>query len=400
MKARFSGRRPSDGLVVLGLAVLGALLTLPYSGSDVIAHTDGIFYEAQKREIQGQGRDEALANALQTDMALELKRMEVDDPPELQRVASPDWAEYSAQFYRRRWTVPALAAAGDPLFGDQALEATSLVGWALLMPLLFLLLRRRFGTGVSAAVSLFTALLPPVLSHGHLPVTDIWGLTLLVGSLLLMMLVRDSGMRWLPVWVLAVLALSFTRDLTIVLLVAAAWLYWVDRTPRVAALGVTGFLASLPAPLIFGSPLRESLAYTFNDFRIPSDTSWGWIASQYPGEFASLLRQDVLYPGSSPVPTPITLVMGLGVLAGLFCLAATVGQRDGFLSMIKASAVAGAITILITVNYTGLRLEMVFVPAVAVGVALVVDRLLARRRMSIEAGRATSMKAPPEAKPA
>ena len=47
--------------------------------------------------------------------------------------------------------------------------------------------------------------------------------------------------------------------------------------------------------------------------------------------------------------------------------------------MIRASAVAAVLTILITVNYTGPRLEMVFVPAIAVGLGCWANALLAAR---------------------
>src|SRR3712207_470652 len=63
------GGRVPDWVAVIGLLVLGLLLTLPYSGPDVRPHFDGLFYEAQKRELQGESRDAALDQALATDMA-------------------------------------------------------------------------------------------------------------------------------------------------------------------------------------------------------------------------------------------------------------------------------------------------------------------------------------------
>jgi hypothetical protein len=372
-------RRLPDWLSCLGLLLLGALLTLPYSGPNIRPHYDGLFYEAQKREVQGESRHEALRQAFSTPMAEELKADETDLEPSQRKADNPEWAEYSSQFYRRRWTVPVMAAALDPIFGERSLEEVALIAWALLPAILFLLLRRRFRPGMSAAVAVFCTMLPPVFQHGHLPVTDSWGLTLLVTCLLLAMLIAERGRRWLPVFIAAVLALSFTRDLTIVVVIATAWVAFSERSREWAAIAGSAFLASLPAPLIFDAPLRQSLAYTFNDFRIPTDDSWSSILSLYPGELKELLRQDVLYPGVSPIPTPITIVMGMLVFAGLYCLLVPWRQRDPFLSMIRASAVAGVITILITVNYTGLRLEMVFVPAIAIGLALLGERMIAAR---------------------
>jgi len=329
------------------------------------------------REIQGEGREVALEDALATPMAEDLKAQEIGESE--RRVTDPEWVHYSSQFYRRRWTVPALAAGLEPVVGEErSLEQAALIGWMLLAPALFLLLRTRFSTELSAGAALFCALLPPVLSHGHLPVTDSWGLTLLVLGLLLAWLSRrDLG--WLPVWIAAVVALSLTRDLTAVLVIATGWVAIRERSRRMALIAGTGLAASLPVLVLFDAPLRESLAYTFNDFRIPTDDSWGWIFNAYPAELVDLLRQDAVYPGSSQYPAPIMVAMGVVVLAGLYCLVSPWRQADPFICMIRASAVAGILTILVTVNYTGLRLEMVFVPAIAVGLALLAERLLGCR---------------------
>ena len=62
-------RRLPDWASCLGLLLLGVLLTLPYSGSNIRPHYDALFYEAQKREVQGVGREEALRQAFSTPMA-------------------------------------------------------------------------------------------------------------------------------------------------------------------------------------------------------------------------------------------------------------------------------------------------------------------------------------------
>ena len=157
--------------------------------------------------------------------------------------------------------MPLLAAALDPIFGARSLEEVSLIGWALVSPLLYVLLRRRFARELSVVASVFCAVLPPLLTYGHWPLTDSWGLSLLTAGLLVALLVRDSGLRWLPVWVAVVLALSFTRDLSVVLVIVTGWLAFREWSRRMALVTVSAVLASLPAPLLFSTPIRDNLAY-------------------------------------------------------------------------------------------------------------------------------------------
>jgi hypothetical protein len=380
------GRRQLPELLVVGLLLaFGVLLTLPYSGPDVDWSPDGLYYEAQKREVEGTSAEEARAAVFASDIAAPLKQGERSLAVSQRRIDNPQWVEYSSRFYRRRWTVPAMAAAVDPLFGIRALEEVSLIGLVLLPPLLYLLLRRRFTQELSLGASVFCALLPPLLQTADGPVTDSWGLTLLVAGLLGILLVRDSGMRWYPVLIVIVLALSFTRDLTIVLIVAAGWLAVSDRlhgirdrSRRMAAAAAGAVLASLAAPLLYSASVRENLAYVFNDYRIPSDTGWSSIVSDYPSQLSNLVVHDLKYPVHSQYPVLLTLVMGLVVLAGLVVLFRPWAHDDPFLSLIRAAAAGGLVTILISVNYTDLRLELVFVPAIAAGLALLGERLVLR----------------------
>jgi hypothetical protein len=177
-----------------------------------------------------------------------------------------------------------------------------------------------------------------------------------------------------------VLALSVTRDLTIVLVVATGWLALRERTRETVALFASGVIASIPSPLIFSAPLRDNLAYNFNDFRIPTDTSWGSILGDYPSQLSHLISADVKYPFNSSFPALLTLAMGVVVIAALVQVVVPWKQTDPFLSLIRAATVGGVLTILISVNYTSLRLELVFLPAIATGVALLGERLLPRIR--------------------
>jgi hypothetical protein len=353
---------------------------LPYSGPDVRWAPDSLFYLAQKREAQGVERSAALREVFASAGAAELKRGERDLPPRLRRIDNPAWQRYSSRFYRRRWTVPVLAAAVEPLFGERSIEDPSLLGWALLAPLLFLLLRRRFATGLAAAVAVFCSVLPPLFFVGPVPSTDLLALSLLVGGLLVAWQVRSRGLRWLAAWVLVVLVLSFTRDANVVLIAAAGWLALRERSRRAVVLLVSGVLASLPAPLLFSAPVRDNLAYTFNAYRIPTDASWGTILGEYPQHLARVVRYDIEYPLDSGAPV-IASLMGVVVIAGLVTLYARSDHDDPFLVLARGAGVGGLVTVLLAVNYSNGRLELVLVPSIAIGVALVGERIAERVRL-------------------
>lgn len=367
---------PRDSLVAGALLLFGLCLTLPYSGPKVHwTDPDGLFLEAQKREIQGEPRYEALRQVFGSDLATAAKQYESNLPPRLKRVDNPRWVRYSSRFYRRRWTVPIMAAALDPLFGTRALEEVSLLGWAFLPPVLYLLLRRRFSAGPAVFASVFCTLLPPLIVLAAGPGVDTWGLTLLVAGLLLALMVRERGLRWLPVWIAAVFVLSFTRDETIVLVIATGWLAWRERSRVMTAVTATGALASLPAPLLFSAPLRDNLAYVENSYRIPADTSWGSILPRYPHELGYTVGNDLLYPIHPALPV-LSFLMLVPVVAAVVAMCMRMKERDSFVTLIRATAVGGVLTILVSANYTALRLEFVFVPALATGLALVCEWLL------------------------
>jgi hypothetical protein len=165
-----------------------------------------------------------------------------------------------------------------------------------------------------------------------------------------------------------------------VVVIAAGWLAVRERSREVGIAAAAGFLVSLPAPLIFKVPVRDNLAYVMNDYRIPSDTEWSSILSGYPSQMTDLITNNLAYPGISPVPTPLTFVIGALVIAALIALFVPWSHRDPFVSLMRATAVGGVLTILISINYTALRLELVFVPAAATGLALLAERYLPRVR--------------------
>jgi len=352
--------------VLAGLLFLAGLcLVFPFTLSEPRWYTDSLYYEAQKVELMGSSQASALEEVFSGDLARPLAG----------KLPSGERRLEYAEFYRRRWVVPALAAALDPTFGTDSLRNASLLGWALLAPLLFLLLRRRFSQVASVVASCLAVLLGPLVMWGSAPLVDSWGLCMLVAGLLLALLARQD-LRWLPVWIAVVLVGSFTRDVGLVLVLATAWLALRERSRRMALIAGVGALASLPAPLIFSAPLQENLAYILNGFQIPAEpTGWGWILERYPGAVLDLIGDDLAYPFNVAAPYPLlAFVFLVPVLAGLWLLLRC--GRGSFPTLIRAAAVGGVLTLLLSPNYTGLRLELVFVPAIATGFALLAERFL------------------------
>ncbi len=375
---RLDARR-RDALLCGVLLCLGLALALPQLWRPIQWNPDALFYQAQTRELLGESRSDALHHVFASELAARSDAGEQHLPPRLRYTDNPVWVDYSSRFYRRRWTVPAMAAALTPLAGDNSLEDVSLLGLVLVAPLAYLLLRARCGRPASLAAAAFCELLPPLSSLAPHPNVDAWGLALLFAALLIAQRgVADRGPRWLPVWVLSILALSFTRDAAVVALSAVAWLAFRERSRLMLVTTLTGVIAALPAPIIFSAPLRENLAYVMNNFRIPADTRWSSILHKYPSQLWKVVEEDLRYPKTAADPV-LAFAMGAVVVAGLAVLLFA-RHRGGSLSVLaRGSLVGAAATILVSVNITGLRLELAFVPAVAVGVALLVELILEQR---------------------
>ncbi|HEX4306198.1 MAG TPA: hypothetical protein VHZ54_09190 [Solirubrobacterales bacterium] len=322
------------------LLVLGLAVAVPHLWTKVPWSPDGLFYEAQTREVRGERPDAALRTVFSGPLATRPREREAAVRPSRRRIDNPEWVAYSAPFYRRRWTVPVLAAALTPVAGeDQALEDASLVGLVLLGWLLFFLLRGAFPPVPSTVATGFCVLLPPVLSLAPHPGTDYAGLARRLSA--------GRGTR--------------------------------GASGLACALGVVAYLPSL---LLFKvPPLGENLAYVLNDYRIPTDTGWGHILSVYPGQLGEVLGDDLRYPLETAVPA-LTIAMGLVVLAGLANLFRR-RRPPGDLTVVARGTLLGAVgTILLSVNHTYLRLELVFVPAAAVGIAALLNDLGERLRES------------------
>ena len=326
---------------------------------------DALFYQAQLVELRGASRSEALDRVFRGPLAAPRRESEADEPPAARKIDNPTWVEYSSQFYRRRWVAPALGAAVTPLFGDRSLLLVALSGYALAGAALYLLLRLRFTAPVSIAGAAICLLLPAFRSWSSQPLSDSVAVLLETLALACAVVVLDRGLRWLPLWVAAVAALGLTKDTAAIVCLAAVWVAIVERSRRGLALAATGLVAVVP-PLLFGAPVRVAMAYTFNDFRPPPDPSWDFVAHHYLSNLHSLVRNDVEYA----LDHPGTALVAVAALVALF---APWDSRDAFVRLARAAALACFGLIGVLPNYTGFRLELVFVPLVAVGLARVLE---------------------------
>jgi hypothetical protein len=381
-------------LAVLVGAVV-ALVAIPGFISLDKPNSDGLFYEVQRLEIEG--HSEAQATRMVFDGSIGRQTADIEDrPSHVRRVLDPHWVEYSKRFYRRRWLVPAVAAAVAPIVGEhpgRALRWASLIGYLLIAPVLFLLLRRRFPPALSAALAVACTLAPPVYKWSLGMRVDSWGLLLESLGFLAAVLVKDQGRRWLLLWVATILALSITRDATAILVPAVLWLVivqWSDRVARRVNLELlfTGIAAALPAFLLGGTPVRDQLAYVITGYKIPDDSSWGFIAAHYMNQLWITIKTDLSYPTDFPIPVAVLLYVGLAVaVAAVAAVALHRSRRDPYFSLAKAAIPGCILLLLLANNPQAYRLELVLVPVAAIGLALIGRRMtrLAHERSTARA---------------
>ena len=377
---------------ILALLVWAAVAVVAVPGFVKLdePNSDGLFYEVEKLRIEG--HDAAEATRLVFDAAIARQTAAIEDTHSEPRVLDPAWVEYSKRFYRRRLLVPALAAAVDPIVGHvpgRGLRWASLLGYLFVAPVLFLLLRRRFSPWLSAGLAVACTLAPPVYKWSLGMRVDSWGLQLEALALLSAVLVKDLGRRWLALWIVAIAALSITRDAETVLLPAVAWLLFVERRDREAlrtnlALLGTGVAASLPAFLIGGAAVRENLAYVIAGYTIPVDSSWSYVASGYLDQLWRTISTDATDPLKFPAPVAVLFYAGLALaIAALVTVVARPSRGDPYFSLMKAAIPGCIVLLLLANNPQAYRLELVFVPIAAVGLAVLATHLIARRSATL-----------------
>jgi hypothetical protein len=366
-------------LVALAALAGGTWLVGPVEWKD----SDSLFYEAQRLELLGRSADEAVAEVFDGDKARAVAVIEDDaDPP---HVLDPPWVEYSTQFYRRRWSVPAMGAAIDPIFGDRSLRVVSFVGYLALGPALFALLRRRYSNVVSVGVAAVCLLLPPVHKWSLFLGVDSWGLVFETLAFLGLVALLAGASRWMwLVWIGAMVALSLTRDATVALLLGALWVtirQWRNpalRRRNALVLG-SGLAASIPAVALFRASVRDQLAYVIDGYYVPDDPSWSFVLRGYPGQFWATLDRNLSYPLDYRLPVAVTLYIGLAVLAALVVVFLLRASSDPYFDVHRGAMIGYVVFLAVAANPQGYRLELIGLPTLAVALAWATVQTASRR---------------------
>ncbi len=325
--------------------------------------TDSLFYEAHVYQVEGDSHAVAYHKVFAGPLSL-IRRREFASKPLAQRnVGNPAWVRFSERFYERRWFVPAVAAAIAPFRGVDALRIASLIAYLLLGPCLYALLRLRAGRTVSFVIAAGALVLAPLIFNAGQPLTDTWGMVLEAVAATAALVSLERGRAWLLLWIAALVALSLTRDTTVVVVLPAVWLALRERTRAAVELAATGVVAALPAPLFLGAPLRIAMAYTFSGFNPPAHSSWSWVLGQYWPNLHSMISANLTYLQGHP----LTAVFLVGGYLAPFLVRA---RGDRFVRFVRVAAVVSILLDALQPNYTEFRLELMFVPIAAAGLAI------------------------------
>jgi hypothetical protein len=370
-------------LAALGLALLAALSVAHHWGGEITWETDALFYQAKTEQILGADGEVARERIFTGPLAEYEQGLEAQSPDGLKRISDPAWVEFSAPFYERRLLLPLTAAALKPVLGLHALETLSLLGFVLVPVMLFLLLRRRLSLAASFAVSAAVILWPPLRAWSVFPLSDSFGLVFLITGLLFAFLAVERGPRWLVPWVLCVAALSITRDAAFVLVIAALSMVALKRDRRSVALAASGFLASLPAPMIHSVSASKLLAFVFAHHTVPTDTSWGAVLPQYPENVGYMLGKYVDYAAANPH----VVLAAIGGVVAAFALAP---RRDPLTVLIWSTFLGYLAFLVVGPAFSSFRYELILVPLIFFGYGQVAERAL-RRVAEIRASRSRGL---------
>jgi hypothetical protein len=363
-------RRVGIGLALAAALAALSLWTVRASFGDPVRWTpDALFYQARLLQIRGAEHDAAFSRAFRGPLSERLRR---HDPT---RTGNAAWVAYNERFYERRQAVPLAGAALYPAAGDRSLLYVSLAGYVAAILALFGLLALRFRLAIAAAATLAAVFLPALSFHSAYPLTDSWGLALQTAALAAALLTLDRGPRWLVLWVAAVVLLSFTRDSTWIPVLGAAWVAYRTRTRLAAALFGTGVIAALPAFFLYSVPLRELLAFAVNGLQPPPETSWSFIAEKYPAALLELVRSNGGLVRDGEWYTGAYLAGGILLL---FLLARRGPRDDVAPALMKAATVVSLGYVLAVPSFSAFRIELIFVPMAAFGLAALAERLVVK----------------------
>jgi len=115
-------------------------------------------------------------------------------------------------------------------------------------------------------------LLPPMYRWSFGQFVDSWAFLIESLGLLALVVVSDRGLRWLPLWIGAMLALSITRDATDDPRLAAAWLTVMQYAIELPIAATPGYWAAEPSRLCrhcCGGAGTENLAYILAGYNVP-----------------------------------------------------------------------------------------------------------------------------------
>jgi hypothetical protein len=350
-------------LCAASVIVVVACLSVRPAFEDPVTWTpDALYYQVRLLEIRGADHDSAMARTFEGPISAELRAR---DP---HHTGNAKWVAYNEPFYERRLAVPLAGAALYSLEGARSLLDISLAGYVAALLSVFGLLLLRFRLLLAATVTLATVFLPPLVDHSSFPLTDSWGLALETSAFAAAILTLDRGRRWLLLWIGAILLLAFTRDSTWIPILAIGWCAWRLRSRDALWLFATGMAAALPALLIFQAPVRSLLALLVNDSEIPSDTSWTFIASHYPRAALELIHANGGFIRDGAWYAALYLVGGVLLL---LILALRGSYRHSTTTrLMSAGAVSSLLYVFAAPVFSAFRLELVFVPMAAYGIAL------------------------------
>lgn len=375
--------RPHGSAISVAAVVAIALVAVSGGFSAPIKwNVDALFYQAQVYQLRGDSQTTALHRAFSGPGVAAVERY--DERLWHVRITDPRLERLNAPFYRRRWVVPIVAALLYPLAGIRSLSDASIIGYVVAGMLLFALLRRRFSVPASFGATAVCLLLPPLRGVAPTPMTDTWALALEAGALLAAILALERGGWWLAVFGGVTLLLSFTRDAAIVLVIGTACLWLAERSRRRFWLFGTSVLASIPAPLLFGAPLLRELTRTLTDGRqYDHPASWSFVLAHLPARLVSVLHSDLVYPGALGHPH-LWYSVALALIVAVVYTFIRAPRHDPYFVLLESVLIGGILTVALAATYTDLRLELVFVPLVAVAIAFALQSAAGqRKRMSV-----------------
>jgi hypothetical protein len=364
-------RHRTDALCCLALVSLAILLSVRAWTAPIAWDPDGLAYQAKTLEYSGVPHSEALSRAfaLRGLATPQTARIELLAESEAQFASDMRW-------YRRRVVVSEAASWVRPVLGDRSLLAVSIAAYVLFGAALYILLRLWFARPFALLVTSLVLAFPPLQRWSFAPMTDSAGVLSLTLALIAATLTVRRGRRWLPLWAAAIAIGSFTRE-SIAAAVAASAVLVIRRAPRSISLFAVGAAALAPAALLLRYPMRLAFAnVAARHLRVPVDTS-----------NLALLKHWAILAIGSPLYDLVSQPLWTGILlvTVAMTLFARVGGAD---SAIPQAAAVGALIYLASFpSMSDLRLEIILLPAAAIGTGLLAQDIVATARLWLPARR-------------